>query len=141
MPLPAQDVRRIEPPDWADVSPDRTDDAFDLGALTVIRESNDKLLAAIHAAVVEYLTDPELCFDDDNFPSTLALTGQYYVSTVSHIWHADHSAFHIAAMTNFLGASPGPRSPDDYLGLEVHLQWMPDSQSFVSWRNTDSSVI
>ena len=109
--------------------------------LTAIRASNDKLLAAIRAAVVEYLTDPQLCFDDDNFPSTRALTGEYYISATAYIWHADHSAFHVAVMTNFLGASVGPQSPDDYLGLEVHLQCLPDSQAFVSWRNTDSSAI
>ncbi|MCR9115798.1 MAG: hypothetical protein NXI22_02485 [bacterium] len=141
MPLAAQNVRCIEPPDWADVSPPRADDAFDPGVLVTIRDAHHKLLTATHAAVVEYLADPQLCFDDDNFPSTRTLTGDYYISATSHIWHADHSAFHVAVMTNFLGTSPGPQSPDDYLGLEVHLQWLPDSQSFVSWRNTDSSVI
>ena len=141
MPLAEQDVRRIEPPHWASVSPNHTDDAFDSDVLAAIIASNDKLLAATHAAVVDYLTDPQLCFDDDNFPSTKALTGEYYISGTSHLWHAEHSAFHVAVMANFVGTSPGPRSPDDYLGLEVHLQWLPDSQSFVSWRNTDSSVI
>ena len=141
MPLATQDVRRIEPPKWADISPDRTDADFDPGVLNDIQASSDKLIAMVHTAVVDYLTNAQLCFDDDNFPSTLALTGDYYISTASYHWLADRSAYLVSVMTNFLGTSPGPRSPDDYLGLEVHLQWLPDSQSFVSWRNTDSSVI
>ena len=141
MPLDTQDVRRIEPPHWANISPPRADDDFDRAVLSAIDNAKDALLAAVHSALVKYLTDEQLCFDDDNFPSSLALTGEYYISGVSHIWHAEEQVFHVAAQTNFLGKSPGPRSADDYLGLEVHLQWLPENEAFVSWRNTDSSVI
>ena len=141
MPLAPNDIRRIQSPSWADVALSRADVDFDPATLSAIHDANELLLDVIHSAVVDYLTDPQLCFDDDNFPSTVALTGEYYVSCTSHIWHAGVRAFHVATSCNCLGASPGPRSPDDYLGLEVHLQWLPESRSFISWRNTDSSVI
>ena len=139
MALKPQDVRRIEPPAWAAVSP--ADDDFPSSALEAIRGADGLLLSRVHAELVEYLTDPQLCFDDENFPSTRELTGHYYLAEHPPWYHAEQGVLGVSVMARFVGGSNGERSPDDYLGLEVHLQWLPESAEFVLWRNTDSSVI
>ncbi len=141
MPLAAKVIRLIEAPDWASVRTRSVDNDFDPVAFAAIQDARCFLMSAVRHEVIKYLSDPQLCFDDDNFPSTKRLNGDYYIGDESYIWHAEEEAFHISVMANFLGESLGPRSPDDYLSLEVHLQWLPCSASFVSWRNTDSSVI
>ena len=141
MPLTKTAIQCIDAPEWADVPDTSVDADFDAEAFKAIQAARDQLLAAVHDAVTEYLSDPDLCFDDDSFPTTQTLNGEYYLGRESYIRHADVDTFHVAVMARCLGASPGPRTPDDYLGLEVHLQWLPDARLFVSWRNTDSSVI
>lgn len=107
-----------------------------------IQAARTELESAVHESVIGYMTQPELCFDDDNFPSTRKMNGQYYLGDEWYVYHVDMDVYHCSVMARCLAKSPGKRSLDDYLGLEVHLRWMPKTRLFdTSWRDVDSSVI
>jgi|GEM_PF-4349137 len=134
MPFTAEDIRRVGRPEWArDFA---VDVKIDPNVHRDILTARASLESSVHSAVVEYLTDSDLCFDDDMFPSTRELTGEYYLGDEWYVHHSGVDAFHCSVMARCLGTSHGSPPIDDHLGLEVHLRWLPDSQSFESWRNT-----
>lgn len=74
---------KIAWPDLARAAYSRS--ARDLGtqrAFDDLREQD--ILAAVDAAVIEYVNDPGLCSDDEHgFPSRALLTGRYHVDRVA----------------------------------------------------------
>jgi hypothetical protein len=135
MPLLAHQIHRIAAPAWAPP----VAHASDVGdaVATELATHERALRQAVHEAVVAYLTDASLTFDDDTFPSTRHLTGRYYLARRSSRRDGPHTV-HVAVQVHCLGVLAGE---DDHLGLEVRLRWRPGSAIFERWRNTDSSAI
>ncbi len=135
-------VSRINPPKWARQFIIETDD-FPKDALDRLREVRESLLEAVHAEVCDYLSDERLVFDSaEEFPSSQRLTGDYYIGDEGYYVDPETGHYCVSVMARCL-AHPQPfqNTPCDYLGLEVWLECSPDCQTFVIFRNTDSSVI
>lgn len=135
------DINRIDAPDWARTPEVSFYDGFNLSDYEHIQQCRESLLDSVHTAVTEYICDDQLTFDDENFPSRAILTGDYYLSDEAYNMHVGPVVYHISVQSHFLGRQSPDSDPDDYLGLEVHLQWDPEKGTFSEYRNTDSSVI
>jgi hypothetical protein len=135
-------INRINPPSWAHPSRVRSD-GVSSEVLARLQAAREALLSAVHTEVSAYLSDPQLVFDSaDDFPSRRRLTGDYYLGDHHYDVDPETGRCRISVMARFL-AHPLPTQshPEDYLGLEVWLYFIPDSQGFSVCRNTDSSVI
>ncbi|SMP80461.1 hypothetical protein SAMN06265222_1541 [Neorhodopirellula lusitana] len=134
------DIKRIARPKWTRefiVDVEIPQERF-----REIQSARADLESAVHESVVDYLTEPDICFDDDNFPSTRQMNGEYYLGDEWYVHHADTDVYHCSVMARCLAVSAGERPLDDYLGLEVHLRWVPGNGSFdKSWGSVDSSAI
>jgi len=108
-----------------------------------LESAREAMLAAAHAEVSAYVSDPTLTFSPpDQFPSTQRLTGDYYISDECYTTDSASGRHRVSILARCLAHPlPAQSEPDDYLGLEVWLEWHPESTSFSVFRNTDSSVI
>jgi hypothetical protein len=101
------------------------------------------LLSAVHAEVSAYLSDRGLVFEGpQEFPSTHRLTGDYYIGDQRFDIDPETGRCRVSVRARCLAHSlPGEPHPDDYLGLEVWLDFNPELRVFTVSRNTDSSSI
>lgn len=105
--------------------------------------AREALFSAVHAEVCNYLSNPDLVsVSADDFPSTQRLTGDYYIGDLHYDVDRDTGRYRVSVMVRCLGHPLSAHShPEDYLGLELWLEFAPDRQVFSLCRNTDSSVI
>jgi len=108
-----------------------------------MQAANEALLSAVDTEVSAYLSDPELVFDSsEDFPSTQRLTGDYYIGDLHYDLDPDTARHRVSVLVRCLAQPlPDQSHPDDYLGLEIWLEFAPDQPIFSVYRNTDSSVI
>jgi len=80
--------------------------------------------------------------EDDSFPSSSKMTGEYYIGDESYCAHVGPVWIQIGIQTRFLEKQWRDDQKDfDYLGLEVWIRCVPDDWLFTIFRNTDSSSI
>lgn len=132
----------IDPPAWAQERRIDRDEVSDI-VYEAIQSARDSLLTTVRSELNAYFSDPSLVFEsDDEFPSHRLLTGDYYWGDESYHVEPQSGAIFVSVMANFLAHPlPSQSAPDDYLRLQVWLEWHGDSGTFSIWRNTDSSAI
>jgi hypothetical protein len=135
-------IKRIRPPSWAR-KPRQDYEGIPPEGVACLQSGREELLAAVHAEVSSYLSDPQLVFGgSEDFPSRRRLTGDYYIGDESYCVDPDTAGYRISVMARCLANPLSPQSaPDDYLGLEVWLAADAGCRTFTTFRNTDSSVI
>ena len=103
----------------------------------------DEIMTIVKAGIAGYLSDEAVCNDEEGmFPRSCEMTGEWYVGDIflteedGRIWGS--------VLTRFLGLYPGlcARMPvDDYLGLEVWVEYDRENRKFIFDGSIDSSSI
>ena len=139
-------------PTWAYPFFRSADDAFGEENLKLALDQRDAILAVVHGAVQHYIDHPSLTFEkaEEGFPSRDRLTGEYYISHESYKvddepWFPKvgrQREYRFSFMVHCLEHLWHENQVDqDYLGLEVHFDWIPDEAAFRYNGDVDSSVI
>lgn len=93
----------------------------------------EKIISLVHIEVEQYLNNPSLTFNDETFPSTKVLSGEYYIGGIEKINGNNKLRVCVRCLGyNVLGKL------DDYLGLDI---WLDIANGYNVYRNTDASVI
>ena len=141
----------IPAPQWASPPEKSVDLAFDEENLQAALAQRESIVAVVQHAVQSYIDDSSLAFDtEEGFPSKKKLTGEYYIGD-EHYW-VNHEPwfnrigrtreFRFSFCVRCLERLWHPNQIDqDYLGLEVHFDWLPDTKTFQHHGDVDSSVI
>jgi hypothetical protein len=142
----------IVPPAWAPSFDRSVDRQFGDDNLKSVLSQRATIMAVVHQAVQDYIDDPSLTCDSqsEGFPSRDKLTGKYYIGS-EHYWVNDEPWFSRVGRTREYRFSfevrclehlCRPNQKDqDYLGLEVHFNWNPETAIFQYHGDVDSSVI
>ena len=100
-------------------------------------------MAIVDKEITAYLEEEDLCNDGEGmFPRRCEMTGEWYVADV-YLTEEDGQVYG-NIMTHFLGYYPDScaRMPiDDYLGLEVWLEYDRDRKVFCFDGSVNSSAI
>jgi hypothetical protein len=142
----------IAPPAWARPFHRSVDKAFGDENLNLIQAHRDAILAIVHQAVQSYIDNPLLTWDteEQGFPARDRLTGEYYLGAEHYRvndepWFArvgrqrEHRfSFEACCLERVWHEN---QQGQDYLGLEVHFDWLPDAGTFRFDGDVDSAVI
>lgn len=135
-------INCIDRPSWAR---ERTIDREEISDIVyeAIQSARESLVSTVRSELDSYISNSSLVFEpEDEFPSHRRLTGDYYWGDESYHVDSQSGSIYLSVMACFLAHPlPSQSVPDDYLGLQVWLEWHGDSGAFSIWRNTDSSVI
>ncbi|MEW9095335.1 MAG: hypothetical protein AB2417_09665 [Clostridiaceae bacterium] len=103
----------------------------------------DEIMKIVVKEITEYLEDESACNDDLHmFPRRCEMTGEWYVGGIA--LREENGRIWGSVFTRFLGYYPHPsvRMPiDDYLGLEVWIEYDPEHKKFIFDGGLDSSSI
>ena len=142
----------IYPPKWARKSIITIDPRFALSEYQRVASKRTVLLAIVQDAIQAYINDTILTCETnkEGFPARDRLTGQYYIGSES--FHCQELTpntkkvnalqYNISIMARCLEKIWSPNQIDqDYLGLEVHLEWLPEKAQLAFYGDVDSSSI
>lgn len=137
---------RVPPPSWSPTDPLNLADDFEQADYANIVKLRDEINAEIDRAVQRYIDETG---EDDSFPELHRMTGEFYLRSESYyvVWHEWFKkigrprevrfSFFICCLEQERSEQIADR---DYLGLDVHFCWHPDTQTY-EWTATDSSSI
>lgn len=130
-----------QPPPWASEPEIEVSPEFESAQRSALKRQRDKVMAAVHQAVSEFLADPEqvAVSEEDGFPSADRLSGEYYVSDERY-WVVDEPWFKKVGRARQYSFSielrclekPSGENDDDrdYLGLTFNFVWYPEGERF-----------
>ena len=147
-------LRLISHPPWASPFSRSADEKFGADNLQLALAQREAILAAVHQAVQAYLDDRSLTSGSAvcGFPALEMLTGEYYIASESYRVNDEpwfprvgrSKEYRLSFLVHCLGRHSHPHetaSDQDYLGLDVHFDWLPDRGTFAYHGDIDSSVL
>jgi hypothetical protein len=147
-------MRLIPHPPWAHPFSRSVDERFGDDHLQPALAQRESILNEVHQAVQAYIDDRSLTFDTaaEGFPARDRLTGEYYIA--SEHYHVNDEPwfprvgrskeYRISILVHCLEHLSHPHetvSDQDYLGLDIHFDWLPDRGTFAYHGDIDSSSI
>jgi hypothetical protein len=142
----------IDRPAWAHPFERSVDQEFGEENWARALALREAIMAIVQQATQDYIDDPLLTSDkaEQGFPSRDKLTGEYYISHESY-WVNDEPWFpkvgrqreyRFSFMVHCLEHLWHENQvSQDYLGLDVHFDWIPEEATFRFHGDVDSSVI
>ncbi|MDR0672570.1 MAG: hypothetical protein LBF93_02660 [Zoogloeaceae bacterium] len=145
-------MRLISTPAWAKPFRRSIDPRFGEDEVQRVLLHHDAILMTVQEAVRKYVEDPALTFDTraEGFPSRDRLSGEYYIAGESYLLQDEpwfqkigrKPGCRFSVLVHCLETCPGGNSEDrDYLGLEIHFAWLPETGAFAYLGDIDSSSI
>ena len=145
-------MKLIEIPAWAFAFNQTVDDDFGEEEFQKVQNVRGEILSTIKNAIQGYIEDDSLAFnlESDGFPARERLSREYYIGSENY-WVNDEPwfqnvgrkreyrfSFEIRCLEHLRDEE---QKDQDYLGLEVHFDWDPNSGTFTFHGDIDSSVI
>ena len=145
-------MTRIPAPSWARPFERSVDTRFGELELSRVLAQHEAAMAVVQKAVQDYIDDRTLTVDNDalGFPSRDRLTREYYIGEESYGVNDEpwfqrvgrtrqyHFSVFACCLEHLRHAN---QTDQDYLGLEVHFRWLPDTGTFRYDGDVDSSSI
>jgi hypothetical protein len=135
-------MRRIATPEYAPAIEIDVNPAFGEEEYRRVMEQRDWILHTFDMAVQTYI-DEYAYAEPEEFPSLTRLNGEYYIGregywVIDEEWRVKEHRFSI--MAHCL-EHRHLIEDQDYLGLEVHFTWLPESGEILYQGDVDSSSI
>lgn len=145
-------MTRIPAPSWARPFERSVDARFGELELSRVLAQHEAVMAVVERVVQDYIDDRTLTVDNDalGFPSRDRLTREYYIGEESYGVNDEpwfqrvgrtcqyHFSVFACCLEHLRHAN---QTDQDYLDLEVHFRWLPDTGTFRYDGDVDSSSI